>query len=313
MTNRIAYVNGEYVDESKAVVSIFDSSLWYGDMVFDMCRTYDRKFFRLREHLNRLYDGLKILHTDPKLSITSLEDVCYKLAELNDPMMDADDEHRIMVSISNGLLDVGQGRFDSSSKRSTVIVNDLSIKRRIGELAPLLDSGINVVIPSQRSMPAWMIDPKIKNRCRLWMKIADMEVAQHPGKNNWALMLDIDGFISEGNNSNFFMVKNGTIYTPEGRNILRGVNRNYIFEISVLLGIPCIEKNIEPYDVKLADEAFVTGTSLTMLPVTEINHYPIGSGTPGPVYRRLLTHWSESVGVDIEAQLRSYGTQLGLM
>jgi branched-chain amino acid aminotransferase len=97
-------------------------------------------------------------------------------------------------------------------------------------MGKLFDSGINAVITSQRAIPASLMDPKIKNRSRLFYLMANIEVSQYSGENNWALMLDTDGFISEGTGDNFFMIKNGVIYTPEGRNILRGISRNYIID-----------------------------------------------------------------------------------
>ena len=90
--------------------------------------------------------------------------------------------------------------------------------------------------------------------------MANIEASMFKGKNNWALMMDTDGFIAEGSGDNFFIVKNGVVITPEGRNCLVGISRNYVFEVCKELGIECIEKNIEPYDIYTADEAFMTGT-----------------------------------------------------
>ncbi len=174
----------------------------------------------------------------------------------------------------------------------------------------LYDSGINAVIPSQRAIPASLMDPKIKNRSRLFYQMANIEVSQMKGDNNWALLLDPDGFITEGTGDNFFIVKNGEILTPEGRNILRGISREYIFTIADELNIPCKETNIEPYDVYEADEAFMTATPFCLLPTVSLNGIRIGSGRMGEISKKLLKQWSYNVGLDIESQIKEYGKEL---
>jgi branched-chain amino acid aminotransferase len=173
-------------------------------------------------------------------------------------------------------------------------------------MGPLFDEGINAVITSQRAIPASLLEPKVKNRSRLHYMMANVEAGQMKGKNNWALLLDPDGFIAEGTGDNFFIVKDGIIYTPEPRNILRGISRDYIFELSKELGLECIEKNIEPFDVYQADEAFMTGTPFSMLPVLRLNSLNIGDGKVGPVFSKLIDRWNKNVGVDIVAQIKDW-------
>ena len=125
--------------------------------------------------------------------------------------------------------------------------------------------------------------------------------------NTWALMLDDDGFITEGTGDNFFIIKDGVVITPEGRNILRGISRDYvIYELCKELKLECVQKNIEPYDVYNADEAFMTGTPFCMLPVTSLNELQIGSGERGPIFNLILKKWSENIGLDIESQLKTW-------
>ena len=144
-------------------------------------------------------------------------------------------------------------------------------------------------------------------RCALRNK--DIEASKIKGDDNWALLLDTDGFIAEGTGDNFFIIKDRKIYTPEGRNILRGISRDYIFELAEQLNIECYEKNIEPYDVYLADEAFLTGTPFCILPTTSFNGKEIGNGKMGKITQNLLDKWSQNVDLDIMAQIRSYYVQ----
>jgi branched-chain amino acid aminotransferase len=176
-------------------------------------------------------------------------------------------------------------------------------------MGKLFDTGINAVITSQRAIPANLMDPKIKNRSRLFYLMANIEASNFAGENNWALLLDPDGFIAEGTGDNFFIVKDGTVFTPEGRNILRGVSRAYIIEeLCPQLKLPMIEKNIEPYDVYTADEAFMTGTPFCMLPVTSLNSISIGKGKVGPIFSRLINQWSQNTDVDIIKQIKDWNS-----
>ena len=306
---RLVYMNGEFVTEQNAKISIFDSALMFGDMVFEMTRSFNQEQFKLREHLERLYMGIKILHIPINMTIDEMERACLDTIEKNKPAFDKHDEHRVMINVSRGPLGLYAPVFDGKLE-PTVVIADFPLKWTVAAMAPLFDSGINAVIPSQRAIPASLMEPKIKNRSRLFYQMANIEVSQVKGENNWALLLDPDGFIAEGCGDNFFIVKDGVIITPEGRNILRGVSRDYIFELAQELNIRCIEKNIEPYDVYEADEAFMTATPFCLLPTVTLNGLKIGSGKMGKVSKKLLKQWSINVGLDIESQIREYGKEV---
>ena len=302
---RVVYMNGKYVPESEAKISIFDSALMFGDMVFEMTRSFNKKQFRLKEHLDRLYVGLKILRIPEPMSKKELEKRCHEVVEINEPMFSKNDEHRIMINISRGPLGIYASIFDGKIE-PTLVIADIPLRLSVAGFSKFYDEGINCVIPSQRSIPATLMDPKIKNRSRMWYQVANIEVSQYEGKNNWALLIDPDGYITEGTGDNFFIIKDKKIISPEGRNILRGISRDYTKQISEELGYEYIEKNIEPYDVHRADEAFITGTPFCIMPVTSLNSIPIGTGTFGEITRKLLDKWSKNLNVDIEKQIRDW-------
>jgi len=308
-TGRKVYLNGEFVPEQEAKISIFDSALMFGDMVFEMTRSFNKKQFKLREHLERLFMGVKILHIPLKMSIDELEKACYQTIEENEAVFEAHDEHRLMINVSRGPLGIYAPVFDGKME-ATVVIADFPLKWTVAAMAPLFESGINAVIPSQRAIPASLMEPKIKNRSRLFYQMANIEVSQMKGENNWALLLDPDGYVTEGTGDNFFIVKNGEILTPEGRNILRGISRAYIFEIAEQLNMPCRECNIEPYDVYDADEAFMTATPFCILPTVSLNGINIGNGKMGSITKALLQQWSLNVDVDIESQIKEYGKEV---
>ena len=137
----------------------------------------------------------------------------------------------------------------------------------------------------------------------MWYQMGNIEVSEVKGDNNWALLIDPDGFIAEGTGNNFFIVKNGCVISPEGRNILRGISRDYIEHLCISNDLKYIEKNIEPYDVYNADEAFISGTPFCIMPVTSLNNIPIGDKQMGKITKHLLDVWSKNVGVDIIKQI----------
>jgi len=302
---RQVFLNGTFVPEAEAKISIYDSALMFGDMVFEMTRSFNKKQFKLRDHIERLLYGVKILQIPFDLSVEEIEEAIYETIKVNDPLFEKDDEHRVMFEVSRGTLGLYHQVKDIHIGPNFIIA-DFPLRWTVSTMGPLFDSGINAVIPSQRAIPSTLLDPKIKNRSRLFYMMANIEVSNYSGENVWALLLDPDGFVAEGTGDNFFIVKDGTIITPEGRNILRGISRSYIFEIAEQLGVRCIEKNIDIYDVHTADEAFMTGTPFCLLPVTALNSLKIGKGTMGPVTRTLLDTWSKNVGVDIEKQIKKW-------
>ena len=139
---------------------------------------------------------------------------------------------------------------------------------------------------------------------------ANIEASLYKGDNNWALMLDTDGFIAEGSGDNFFIIKDKKVISPEGRNMLRGISRSYVMqELCKKLGLEVIEKNIEPYDVYDADEAFITGTPFCMLPVTSLNHINIGNGKVGEIFSSILDLWSKEKKIDVKKQIQNWDKQ----
>lgn len=307
--SRLIYMNGKFVPEADAKISIFDSALMFGDMVFEMTRSFNKKQFKLREHLERLYASIKYVQIPIKMTIDEMEAACLETVRVNEPFFGPNDEHRLMINVSRGPLSIYSEIFGGKLE-PTVVIADFPLKLTVSSMGHLFDTGINAVIPSQRAIPASLLEPKVKNRSRIHYMMANIEVSNWAGDNNWALLLDPDGFIAEGTGDNFFIVKNNQIITPEPRNILRGISRDYIFELAEKLGMSCIEKNIESYDVMMADEAFMTGTPFCMLPVTQLNSVNIGDGKVGPVFKHLLASWSENVGLDIEAQIKAYSAEV---
>jgi len=162
-------------------------------------------------------------------------------------------------------------------------------------------TGVHVVTPAIRHVPPQCYDPKMKYRSRMHYFLADQE-ARLVAPDAIALLLDLQGNVTETSGANFLMVERGTIVSPTTRNILPGISRQTVIELAAQLEIPFVERDVQVYSVINCCEAFLASTPYCLMPVTRINGIAIGDGQPGPVYRRLLSAWSDRVGVDIRAQ-----------
>ncbi len=301
---RVVYINGEFVPETEAKISIYDSALMFGDMVFEMTRSFKRIHFRLDEHIDRLYNSMKILRINCPLTKKEMIDVCWQCGFENQPVFEDDDEHRLMIDVTRGPLSIYSNNVEGLSPGTNVVISDFPLRWTIQGMGRLFDRGINAVIPSQRAIPSMYLDPKIKNRSRLHYMIANIQASLFKGEDNWPLLLDPCGFIAEGTGDNFFIVKGNEIITPQGRNILRGISREYVKSLAAVQGFNPVERNIEPYDVYTADEAFMTGTPFCILPVRSLDGVTINEDFP--ITRLLLREWSSQVNVDIVGQIKKW-------
>ena len=307
--SRLVYMNGKFVPEADAKISIFDSALMFGDMVFDMTRSYNKKQFKLRKHLERLFRSMKSIEISIDMSIDEMEQACLDTIKTNEQFFEPHDEHRLMINVSRGPLGIYADIFDGKLE-PTITIADFPLKWTLSGMDKLYENGINAIVTSQKVIPENLMDPKIKNRSRMFYMMANIEVSKHKGDNNWALMLDPDNYIAEGTGANFFIIKDGVLYTPEPRNILVGISRGYVFEIAEKLGFEYEEKNLTIDDALNADEAFFTGTPFAMLPITKINDSPIGNGKKGTIFLKLISEWSKNVDVDIPKQIRDFNKEI---
>lgn len=296
--NRFIWKNGEILPEKEAVVSIYDSAMMFGDTVFTMLRTFNKKLYFLDDHLERLFDNLKYVRLNIPYTKDQLRKAVLRVMEEN--KINDDDEHRLMINCTRGILSLYQDV--EHSKGPNVIIADFPLKWTVAGMGKLFDEGINMITPNQRAIPSRLLDAKVKSRSRLHYLLANIEVSQYAGENNWALLLDEDGFVTEGTGDNFFIVKDNVIYTPEPRNILRGITRKMIISMEKV-----IEKNIDIYDVMTADEAFISGTPFVILPVKSINGVHIRKSVEN--YNRywdLLNRWNYKYNINIKEQIQEW-------
>jgi branched-chain amino acid aminotransferase len=211
MSQRLVYFNGEFIPELEARISIFDSAVMFGDMVFEMTRSFNQKPYRLRQHLDRLYASMRYAEIDCRLTIDQMEDATEQTIQANLPALDGLDFYIMHDVTRGGVLPYHNIIKDGASP--IVSINVFPLIRHIGDPASQYRTGSHFVVTPQQSVPSRYIDPKSKNRSRIFYKIADLQ-ANRIEEGAKALLTDEHGFVTEGTGNNLFMVRDGEIFPP---------------------------------------------------------------------------------------------------
>lgn len=296
MAEKIVYLNGSFVPESEAKVSVFDSGFNAGDGVYDVTRTFAHKPFRLSDHTARLFRSLRYTRIDCGMTPADVENATLEVLERNKSMLAKDEEVALWQVVSRG---VRSSRGNRTIGKPTVAIYCISIA--FEEFARHYVEGVKLVIPSTRRIPPQCLEPKAKINNKMNHNMAIFE-AKQVDPQAIPLMLDLDGNISESNAHNFFLVCNGKLCTPSNKNVLDGITKSALFELAAKLKIEVMDGNFTPYDAYNAEEAFLASTSPTLLPVQSINGVRPTREVPGPVTKRLIQSWSDMVGLDIVEQ-----------
>jgi len=300
MGERIIYLNGSFVPESEAKVSVLDSGFNAGDGVYDVTRTFGHKPFKLREHTERLFRSLQYTRIDCGMSLEEMEKTTLEVLERNKPLLRENEDCTLWQVVSRGVRSSTGNRVSGGA---TVTVYSVIVN--FPEFASFYVEGAPVIIPSTRRIPPQCLESKAKITNKMNHNMAVFEAKQADPR-AIPLMLDIDGNLSETSAHNFFLVIEGKLCTPSDRNVLGGITRAVIFDLAKQLGVEVVEGNYTPYDLYTAEEAFLASTSPTIVPVKTINGVKIGKGVPGPVTLRLIGAWNQMVGVDIVDQALSH-------
>jgi branched-chain amino acid aminotransferase len=300
MEERIVYLNGAFVPESEAKVSVLDSGFNGGDGVYDVTRTFRHKPFKLREHTERLFRSLHYTRIDCGMSVEQMEQTTLEVLERNKSLLAENEDCALWQVVSRG---VRSARGNRVAGGATVAVYSVIVN--FPEFASFYVEGAPLVIPSTRRIPPQCLESKAKITNKMNHNIAAFEAKQADPR-AIPLMLDIDGNLSETNAHNFFLVIQGKLCTPSDKNVLGGITKEVIFDLAKQLGVEIVEGNFTPYDLYNAEEAFLASTSPTFVPVKTVNGLKVGQGAPGPVTLRLIGAWNRMVGMDIVDQALSH-------
>jgi branched-chain amino acid aminotransferase len=278
----LIYVDGKLVPREDAKVSVFDHGLLYGDGVFEGIRVYDGNVFRLREHLDRLYESAKTIWLDIPMTFEELERATVETVAANG-MRDA----YIRLVVTRGVGDLGID--PATCKRPTlfIICSTISLYPR-----KYYEEGIPLITASTRRIPMECLDPRIKSLNYLNNILAKIE-AKRAGVPE-AIMLNHYGRVAECTADNIFIKKNGELLTPRlTEGALPGVTRGAVLELAHHAGLATSEVALGLYDLYNAHECFLTGTGAEIVPVTSIDGRQIGNGRPGAATLDLMQRFRE--------------------
>lgn len=290
-----AYLNGTLVKGKDAVLPLTDRGVQWGDAVYDSIRTYGGKPFQVPFRIDRFFRSLQYTRINPGITKDALAAATEEVLQANLKLIGPDEELSINYYVSRGSMDMTDGR----TPAGTVAI----FCRLVGftGFAEAYVRGAPAITPATRRTPPECVSPKAKIANKMNHFVADME-ARANNPDAFAVMLDLEGNITEGTGSNFMFVSGGRIKVPDTRLVLSGADMDFIGQLSSNMQIGSDEGTYTPYDVYNAEEAFLTTNSFGILPITSMNGLPIGDGKVGPVTRRLMEAWSESVGIDFVAQ-----------
>ncbi|ABI69439.1 MAG: branched-chain-amino-acid transaminase [Syntrophomonas sp.] len=278
------YLDGKFVDEEEAKVSVFDHGFLYGDGVFEGIRAYHNSVFRLKDHVDRLYDSAKAVNMEIPVNKEQMSEIILESCRQND-LKDA----YIRVVVSRGKGDLGLDPRKCSVPTVVCIASSISIYPE-----EMYEKGLDVItVPTRRNGPEG-VNPRIKSLNYLNNIMAKIE-ANMAGVPE-AILLNQEGYVAECTGDNIFMVKNGILKTPAIHlGLLEGVTRNEVIAIARKEGIDVQETTFTRYDLFVADEVFLTGTAAELIPVVKVDDRVIADGKPGPIFHKLLQQFREIV------------------
>lgn len=275
---KLVWLNGKTMPLESAVTDVADHAHLYGDGIFEGIRIYDRKVFKLDEHLRRLIHGATYLAFEHCPTFEYVRDVVLETCRAAD--MDAG---YIRVNLTRG---TGLGLDPAHIVQKPNLMVMISQLRLFPE--EVMARGLNAVTASVRVAVDSGLDPRLKCIGNYATNIMAKLEANRKGAGE-ALMLNTEGVIAEGTGDNFFLIRDSVIYTPHPScGILRGITRDTVMEIAEGLGYKVVEDFLTPFDVFTADEAFFTGTAAEIVACISLDGRPVGKSEPGPITRRLI-------------------------
>lgn len=272
------YINGEFYLRSEAKISVFDSGYLVGDGIWEGIRLHQGCLVFIEDHLKRLWEASQSVKMKLPFSQAELIEKIEQTLKING----MSDGVHIRVMLTRGIK-----KTPSQDPRLTISGPNLVIIPEYKEAsAETKQRGVRLFTSTIRRGTPDYLDPRLNCHSKLH-EVQALIQALEAGADE-ALMLDINGFVSTCNATNFFMIRDGAVWTSTGQYCMQGITRAKILEICRAEGIPCREKNFSLYDAYAADEAFVTGTFGGLTPVTEIDGRAIGLGKGfGPLTLRL--------------------------
>lgn len=275
------YIDGKFYDKQDAKISVYDHGLLYGDGVFEGIRVYHGKVFKLKAHVERLFDSAKAINLLPPWTQRQVAEAILETVKLSPGC------EYLRPIITRGVGNLGIDARKCERPTLIVIADTISLYPKES-----YELGLNVAtVATVRNHPA-ATNARVKSLNYLNNVMARMEATLSNCQE--ALMLNHKGDISECSGDNIFLIKRGELYTPSiDAGILDGITRRIVINIALQHGIKVHECTLSRFDVFTADECFLTGTAAEIVPVATVDGRNIGTGKAGPVTKKLWAAYRE--------------------
>lgn len=273
----VIYLNGNLVPASEASISVCDHGFLYGDGVFEGIRAYNKKVFRLSEHIARLYQGAKAIAMEIPMTEEEFVKSVLNVVRANEMV---DGYIRVNVSRGNGL---GLNPVVCKTPNVLIMTSQLALYPE-----EMYKNGLHVATCSTRVPSPMSIEPRVKLTgkyiCNIMAKLEANRLGAGEG-----LMLNAQGYVAECTGDNIFTIKDGKVHTPPpAAGILEGITRNTVMDLARQGGYDVYETWMTIYDIYSADECFLTGTAAEVIPVVSVDGRQIGTGKPGDTTAKLI-------------------------
>ncbi len=285
------FINGQLHFREEAKISVFDSGYLVGDGVWEAFRVHQGKMIFVHKHLDRLWQSAKVVGIFIPFSREELLQNIQTTLDANEMK----DHIHVRVMLTRGIK-----KTPSQDPRLTISGPNLVIITEHKTASPKTkQKGITLFTSTFRRGSPDYLDPRLNCHSKLHEVQALMQAIEAGADE--ALMLDIHGFVSTCNATNFFMVKNDEVWTSTGQYCMNGITRGNVISLCEQNNIVCKQKNYSLFDVYGADEAFVTGTFGGLTPVVKIDGKIIDNGKCGPVTERLSSLYQELIKKEIQS------------
>jgi len=293
----LIWVNGQLVPKSQAMVSVYDHGLLYGDGIFEGIRVYRGRIFKSKQHIERLWksaEGIRLKIPVSRDEMVAIQRKCIEANEITEGYI------RLLVTRGAGTLGL--------DPRKCPVGGVICIADQISLFPPeMYTKGMRVIVANRPKTPIPCLDPRVKSLNYLNNILAKCEAIDFGCHE--VLMLNLDGYVTEGSGDNIFTVKGGKLYTPPPESgILEGITREFVIKtLAKDCGLKVLEKNMRLEEVLDADEVFLTGSAAEIIAVTQIDQHD-GKGTiirdtkisdgEGPITKKLRDRFREIVTSD---------------
>ena len=288
------YLNGDILDAAAARISPFERGFMWGDGIYEVTPCFNGVAYRLDDHIDRLYRSLRYVRIEVGFGPERMRAETERLLGANRALLETGPQFRIGHWVTRG----GDAFVPAHLAEGPPTVFIYLQPVEVTSTARNMETGVKLSVTTTRRNPPECIETRAKVTSKMNQLLAELDAG---ARDALSLMLDLDGNVSENSVANFFIARDGVLWTAPERNILEGVTRKVVFELCERLSIPVEERLFTMYDVAQADELFITSSGVCAMPVAAVDDFSPRHPVPGPITKRLIEEFSRDTGLDFSA------------